>query len=148
MKGNVIAAGKTMGRLSKGDDLLKAIEDKCKALGVHFGEVRAIGAVSRARIGYYDQDNRRYTYLDFDQPMEIVSLIGNISIKDGEPFVHAHIALADNAGRAFGGHLAEGTTVFACEVAIEEGEPEEPFVREFDEETGLYLWPVKQERGD
>ena len=34
--------------------------------------------------------------------------------------VHAHVTLGDAEGRAFGGHLAAGTPVFACEFVIQE----------------------------
>ena len=75
--------------------------------------------------------------------MEILSLIGNISLKDDKPFVHAHITLADQEGRAWGGHLAEGTKVFAGEFVIQEYLTEKPLVRHLDEETGLFLWDQK-----
>jgi predicted DNA-binding protein with PD1-like motif len=44
------------------------------------------------------------------------------------------------AGRAFGGHLAAGAPVFACEFVIREGKSEKVYQRALDEETGLFLW--------
>lgn len=129
-----------MGRLDKGDDLLSALQEKCKELDVRQGEVRAIGAVARARIGYYDQSRRKYEFVDLSRPLEILSLVGNISLKDGDVFVHAHLVLGDEQGRAHGGHLAEGTEVFACEYVIQELLTEELLCRRMDEVTGLYLW--------
>jgi hypothetical protein len=79
---------------------------------------------------------------DLKKPMEILSLMGNVSLKDDKPFVHAHITLADARGVAMGGHLAEGTIVFACEFMIEEYISDRALVRYFDEKTGLFLWPV------
>jgi uncharacterized protein len=130
-----------MGRLAKGDDLLGALERRAGELGLKLGEVRALGAVSAARVGFYDQAARQYRYLDFREPLEIVALMGNVSLKDGKPFVHAHVTLADAQGRAWGGHLAAGTPVFACEFVLQEYESEESLVRGLDEETGLFLWP-------
>jgi len=52
--------------------------------------------------------------------MEISSCLGNISLKDGEIFVHAHVTLADKEGRVLGGHLAPGTIIFAAECRITE----------------------------
>ena len=60
-------------------------------------------------------------------------------MRDGNPFVHAHVTLADNAGHAYGGHLAPGTTIFACEFVLEVLS-ESVLERTFDETTGLYLW--------
>ncbi|MGQ9823863.1 MAG: PPC domain-containing DNA-binding protein [Desulfotomaculales bacterium] len=145
MKKEAKAARVIVGRLKKGDDLLEALTKECAASRIVLGEVRAIGAVSRARVGYYDQKSRLYRYLEFGEPMEILSLAGNISLKEGRPFVHAHVTLADGEGRACGGHLAEGTEVFACEFVIREYLSGEPFERAFDPETGLFLWPEKRE---
>jgi len=140
MKVTVAPGRKLMARLFKGDDLLPALEKLCGELDIRLGEVRAIGAVSRARFGYYHQAEQKYEFLELEKPLEIVSLIGNISLKDGRPMVHAHIVLADAKGAAYGGHLAEGTVIFACEVAIQEYLSGEPLVRQLDEDTGLFLW--------
>jgi len=132
-----------MGRLRHGADLLDEITGICTDRDIRLGRVEAIGAVTRARIGFYNQEKREYGYYNIDEPLEITNLTGNISIKDNSPFVHAHVTLADSTGRAYGGHLAQGTIVFACECVIEvlEGPA---FERGFDRETGLSLWSIKE----
>jgi predicted DNA-binding protein with PD1-like motif len=137
----VTAGRKIVGRLAKGEDLLAALEKVTREHGITLGEIQALGAVSQARLGYYGPTERQYHFLDLARPLEIISLIGNISLKDDKPMVHAHITLADQEGRAFGGHLAEGTLVFACEFAIQEYRSATPLVRQMDEPTGLFLWP-------
>ena len=112
----------------------------CQEMGITLGEVKAIGAVSRARVGYYHQDTRQYEWLDLNRHLEILALEGNISLNDGKPFVHAHVMLGDGEGRAYGGHLAEGTMVFAAEFVIQELKAERYLNRQMDEETGLFLW--------
>ena len=141
MKITVTPGRKIMGRLAKGEDLLAALSKVALEEDISLGEVRAIGAVSQARVGYYNQEERQYYFLDLERPLEIVSLIGNISLKDGEPMVHAHVTLSDGDGRAFGGHLADGTLVFACEFTIQEYQSVTPLVRQMDDPTGLFLWP-------
>jgi predicted DNA-binding protein with PD1-like motif len=137
----VTAGRKIVGRLAQGEELLAALEKLAREHGITLGEVRALGAVSQARLGYYNQAERQYYLIEMDRPLEIVSLIGNISLKDDKPIVHAHLTLADQDGRAFGGHLAEGTLVFACEFTIQEYRSAAPLVRRLDEPTGLFLWP-------
>jgi predicted DNA-binding protein with PD1-like motif len=132
---------KIMGRLPMGSDLLTSLEQHCADQDLKLGEVWAIGAVSRARVGYYKQAEQKYLFTDLNQPLEILSLVGNVSLKDGKPMVHAHVTLAAEDGRAFGGHLAPGTTVFACEFVIQEGKSEKVFQRQLDKDTGLFLWP-------
>jgi uncharacterized protein len=136
----VTEARKIMGRLKKGDDLLGALTTICQETGITLGEVKAIGAVSRARVGYYHQDTREYEWLDLPKPLEILALEGNISLKDGKPFVHAHVMLSDGEGRAYGGHLADGSIVFATEFVMQELKAEQSLNRQMDEETGLFLW--------
>jgi len=130
-----------LGRLAKGDDLLQTLEKFCREHHITLGEVRALGAVTKARVGFYNQEERKYYFLELAQPLEILALVGNISIRDGQPMVHAHVTLADREGRTFGGHLAAGTPVFACEFAIHEYQAEQTLSRQNDPETGLMLWP-------
>ena len=132
---------KIMGRLGFGCDLLEELNRVASERGIKLGRIEAFGAVQKARIGYYDQNARVYEFVEIDKAMEIVQLIGNISLKDGEPFVHAHITLADESGKTFGGHLAPGTILFACEFIIEALEGPD-FNRRFDGETGLPLWDL------
>lgn len=140
MKAEIKPVRKIMGRLAKDADLLGALEEQCRLHKITLGEVWAIGAVTKARIGYYQQDIQKYMFLDLDRPMEILTLIGNVSLKDGQIMVHAHITLSDEEGRAFGGHLAPGTPVFACEFVLQECQSEKVFQRQMDQETGLFLW--------
>lgn len=128
-----------IGKLSYGNDILEELTSISITNRITLGKIEAIGAVQKACVGFYDQATRKYRYINYDRPFEILNLTGNISIKDDKPFVHAHIVLADESGNAYGGHLAPGTITFACEYIIT------PFSgavlkREFDNTTGLYLW--------
>ena len=130
-----------MGKLTYGADLLEELTEVCRKEKVQLGRVEALGAVSRARLGFYNQQTREYQFFELDQPLEITKLVGNVSLKDGKPMVHAHVTLADEAGKAFGGHLAPGTIVFACEFILQAFEGP-TFERGFDEQTGLPLWKM------
>jgi len=128
-----------MGKLSYGGDLLEEITDICRKNNIQLGHIEALGAVQRARFGFYNQKKREYQFTILNKSLEITKLIGNISLKGGNPFVHAHITLADETGKVFGGHLAPGTLTFACEFILEAFEGP-TFKRSYDEETGLPLW--------
>jgi hypothetical protein len=79
--------------------------------------------------------------------MELLSLSGNISRKDGEVSIHGHITISSGLddGRAYGGHLIEGCVVFStCEVIIAEITGLE-MKRNIDSETRvLELYPQPQ----
>ena len=134
-------SGKYMGRLAGGEDLLEELKRVCSDHWVTMGRIEAIGAVERARLGYYDQEAREYRFNEIDQRLEIVSCIGNVSLLGEEALVHAHVVLADAGGRAFGGHLAPGTVLFAGEFFLEAFSGES-LRREPDEATGLPLWKL------
>ena len=130
-----------IGKLDYGSDLLGQLTFVCEKEKIHLGTVQAIGAVQKTRCGFYDQKKKEYNFFEIDEELEITSLLGNISIRDGKPMVHAHATFTDEKGNAFGGHLAEGTIVFACEFVIRALSGAD-YVREHDEQTGLPLWKM------
>ena len=132
-----------MGKLAHGADLLEEITKICIDQNICLGRIEALGAVKQARLGYYNQKDQEYHFFDLNQTLEITNLIGNISTKDGAPVVHAHVTLSDKDGHAYGGHLAPGTIVFACEVTIQILDGPK-FERGFDQETGLPLWKINK----
>ena len=127
------------GNLPHNSDLLKEITSFCKENNIRIGRFEAIGALQKANIGFYDNEKKDYCVNSFNRFFEIVNLNGNISIKDGEPFIHAHITLADENGKAFGGHLLEGNIVFVCELIIFVFDGDD-FIRKPDKDTGVFLW--------
>jgi len=125
-------------RLDYNSDIAESISAVCRSKKINSGIVYFIGAVKNATIGYYNQSKKKYKKIKINKPMEIVSGIGNISIKDKRPFLHAHISLSDERGRVTGGHLYSPTTVFACEAVIIKSRKQ--LVRVYDDKTGLFLW--------
>lgn len=128
-----------VGRLETGSDLVQEIERFCAEQGITAAQVTVIGAVRRARYAYYEQVDHRYRELESETHHEVVGFVGNISLREGRPFLHAHATFADADGATVGGHLLPGCVVFAGEVMIRElGDVS--LVRLHDEETGLALW--------
>ncbi len=132
--GRVIVA-----RLTHGADLLEEIGRVARESGVTLGSVSAIGAVASGRLAFYDQTAHTYDTFDIPEPLEVAALTGNVSFRDGEVFVHAHVTLSDPQGRTYAGHLVEGCPVFAGEAMITELDGA-PLHRGLDEVTGLALW--------
>ena len=129
-----------MGSLPNGTDLIEGFTDICEKEKIILGRVDAIGAVQKARFGYFNQQSREYQFFEKNSTLEILKCSGNISLNNDKPMVHAHVILADENGDAFGGHLAKGTIVFACEFIIQAFDNTVLFKRDFDSTTGLRLW--------
>lgn len=128
-------------RLSHDADLFTEIRDIFGRSGSRMGFFTAVGAVKSARIAFYDQNRKEYIETFLDGPAEILSCVGNISDIEGDVSVHAHITLGYADSSVRGGHLLEGTTIFACELfgVILEGDV---LHRKFDDITGLKLWDI------
>ena len=122
-------------------DLVLSMMELASREGIEAGTFTAIGALKRARLAYYDQCNRAYREIEIDSPHEMASCLGNISIKDGRPFAHVHVVLADEAGNTKAGHLSEGI-VFAAEVHLRSLEGPK-LEREYDQASGLSLWKAE-----
>jgi len=127
-------------RVPKGEDLLPWIENFCVENEIKTGWITGIGGVEKLVFGYFDKEKKQYVSLERNEFLEVLTLNGNVSLKDGKPFVHLHITCADESGEAFGGHLMPGTSVFIAEIKIEESD--EILGRKPDAETGLGLWEV------
>lgn len=91
-------------RLRRGSDLLKALQEYARTRRIAAGTVvSGVGCVTRARV----RDASGVTVRELNEPLEIVSLMGTLSVAR----THLHIALAREDLTVLGGHLMEGCIV-------------------------------------
>ena len=83
-------------------------------------------------------DNKFITSTDFNGEYELTGLIGNITIKENEPFVHIHTTISDEDCNAFGGHLFSAVVTATCEIMLTL--MKKTINRVECNEVGLYLW--------
>lgn len=114
--------------------ILKLCEDNC----INFAWINGIGAILNPEVGYFDVDKKDYVKKQFRGDYELTSLIGNVTHKEGNLFVHSHITFTDTSFRAYGGHLFDCKVAAAAEFIIFLGD--DMIVREYSDEVGLYLW--------
>jgi predicted DNA-binding protein with PD1-like motif len=126
-------------RLERGSDMLRSLNEAAAQLGIEAGTVQAIGAVSELAVAYFVQEKKQYHDIRFPEHLEIGSALGNVSLKDGAPFVHMHVTATRIDGRTVGGHLMEGTKVFLIEAYFRALDGPAP-VREQDDDIGLAVW--------
>lgn len=135
-----------LARLDHGAEIISQITDIARERKIRAAAISAIGALTRADLGFYDQAGREYLVRAVEEPVEIASCTGNISLLDGQPFVHAHAVLADSSGVTFAGHLVRGS-IFAAELFLQEL-PQQDLHRTPDSQTGLNLWTGEQNSGE
>lgn len=125
-------------RLKHDAEVVQSITELAKSKGIKAGSFTAIGALKRAELGYYDQRSHEYRKIKIESAYEMASCIGNVSLKDGEPFVHVHVVLSNEKGETKAGHLLEGI-IFAVEIHLRQLEGPK-LERKYDEVTELMLW--------
>ncbi len=126
------------GSLGKGVDIVERLSGIIQQNGITAGMVTGIGALSEAELGYFNAQTKSYEKKRFQENLEIVSLKGNISRKDGDIVPHLHAVLAKKDFSALGGHLFSGIVyAFEFEIIPFEGGS---LTRTYDDATGLFLW--------
>ena len=130
-------------RLEEGEDIFQTVSTFIINHNIVSGEIRGIGSLKQYSLGYYDGE--KYLANSEKEHVELVSLQGNISLKDGSPFPHMHAIISKKDGSCKGGHVMENNIVsYVVELIITEFK--EKVYRKEDEKTGLSLWDLPAEQ--
>lgn len=123
--------------LDEGDEVTHCLLDfsrEKRLSGAHF---TAIGAFQRAVLGYFEWEKREYRRNVFNRQLEVVSLIGDVALQNGEPKIHMHAVLGSDNADALGGHLLEGHVRPTLEIVLTETPAH--LRRQYDERAGTAL---------
>jgi hypothetical protein len=112
------APSTTILRIDRGEDVVETITKFCVKEGIVNAYFSGIGAVETLTCGYYNLDEKQYHFKDYAEPLEVVSLSGNVILRDGKPFVHVHGVFTDTENRVFGGHIVEMKVHVVLEVML------------------------------
>ena len=105
------------------------------------GWINGIGAIYDIEIGYFDVNKKDYVKKKFKGHYELISLLGNISIKDGNKFIHTHISFCGTDYKVIGGHLFDAQIAAAGEFIIDASNLK--IERKYNQDIGLHLWCMK-----
>ncbi|MFC5862119.1 PPC domain-containing DNA-binding protein [Acidicapsa dinghuensis] len=124
--------------LDTGDEILAALKSVAGVEHLAASSFKAIGALSAVELGWFNWTTKKYeTAVNLQEQVELLSLIGDIALKDGEPQVHAHLVIGRQDGSAHGGHLLSATVRPTCEIVITESPKH--LQKEIDPESGIAL---------
>jgi uncharacterized protein len=121
----------------KGDEFISRLTSLAKEKALRGSHFNGIGAFRDVVLGYFDRDKRDYRKISMQEQVEVLSLVGDIALKDGAPQVHAHVVVGKSDGTAHGGHLLEAHVWPTLEVILTESPKH--LCRKIDAETGLAL---------
>ncbi len=127
-------------RIEKGEEILEQLTLLCEKENILTGEITGIGASNKVEIGLFNTITKEYKTTVKEGMFEITSLVGNISRKDGNVYLHCHINFSDESLNVMGGHLVKCYISATGEIIITvlHGNVE----RRFDSEIGLNLFDL------
>lgn len=104
-----------------GDELASGLQKFAEEQKLSDASFKAVGGLSSARLGWFNWEMKKFEpSVTLDEQVELLSLIGDVALKDGKPVVHAHAVIGKRDGTAHGGHLLEGRIRPTCEVVLTE----------------------------
>ena len=121
----------------KGDEAFSGLTDFAKQYNVTAAHFTAIGALSSAKVAWFDPARKMYKQISIDSQVEVLSMIGDIALYNGKPAVHTHMVVGFPDGSTRGGHVLEAYVSPTLEVMVTV-EPKAMHKR-FDPETDLTL---------
>ena len=124
-------------RLDRGEKIIENLRNFCIKNRIRCGYFSGIGALGEVDLAHYIVENKKYTTKTLKQPLEIVSMTGNIAAMDNEVYLHCHITLSDEKMSAIAGHLKEGRISATCEIVLVKLNSR--VNRKYDDTAGLNL---------
>ena len=120
------------------DELAEGLKEFATEQKLASANFKAIGALSFVKLGWLNWQTKQYEPSVFlDEQVELLSLIGDVALKDGEPQIHAHAVVGKRDGTAHGGHLLQAHVRPTCELVLTESPTH--LTKEFDAAAGIPL---------
>lgn len=138
-----------VGRVHRGRRLQDALAELAAEHRLTAGWFSGLGAFEWVDVTEYCQSTRKYEEAHRFERCELLSMVGNLSIKEGEPFWHLHATVSRREGGqevVYGGHVVDAQ-IFALEFRVECLDGVQ-LMRSLDEPTGLQLWADTNEQSD
>jgi predicted DNA-binding protein with PD1-like motif len=120
-----------------GDEVISGLTAFAKEHRLEASDFTALGAFSSALLGFFEVETKEYRQIPVEEQVEVLTLVGNITLDAGEPKVHAHVVLGCADGAARGGHLLEGWARPTLELILSESPVQ--LRRRYDAASGLAL---------
>ena len=113
---------------------LKKFAQDHKLEASHFS---GIGAFSDITLGFFNLATKDYNRIQLNEQVEVLSLLGNVTLEEEKTKIHAHVVLGKSDGTAHGGHLIQAHVRPTLELIVEESP--EHLRRKFNAQVGLAL---------
>ena len=126
-------------RLDPGEEIVASLTRLVEQEQVQLGSVTAIGAANDVTIGIFSTQEKQYHARRYQGDYEISALVGNVTRKEGEPYLHLHITIGNPVtGEVHAGHLTSATISATLELFLQVWDGQ--VGREFSNQVGLNLF--------
>lgn len=125
-------------RLDPGEEIVASLTKLVEREQIQLGTVSALGAANDVTIGIFNTGEKKYYARRYQGDYEISALVGNVTRKNGEPYLHLHITIGNPVtGAVHAGHLSSATISATLELFLQvwDGRVD----RRFSETVGLNL---------
>jgi hypothetical protein len=121
----------------RGEQVMGPLLDFLRAESVSAARLSGIGALESVTVGYFDWESKEYEQHRLNGQVELLSLTGDVALRDGAPQVHAHVVVGRRDTTTRGGHLIDATVRPTLELIVEDAPAH--LRKQIDSETGLAL---------
>jgi predicted DNA-binding protein with PD1-like motif len=104
--------------LEQGEDIVEQVTAIAQQQNGKFGTVSGIGACQGVELNFYNLETQTYEKRAVKEPLELISLLGNISHVDDKPFAHLHATFGTNQYQTLSGHLTKAIVSATAEIVI------------------------------
>ncbi len=135
-------------RIDKGEELCAMLLELAEKEDIRMAGVTGIGASGDVTLGVFNPRIKEYKSVRYEGDYEIASVTGNLSRRDGKPYLHLHAVIGDPtrkfewhhnpSGVTYSGHLNAAVISATCELVIDVIDGE--VGRKFSDEVGLNLY--------
>jgi hypothetical protein len=102
----------------EGDEAFSGLLEFAQRYKVTSAHFTAIGAVSRATLGWFDSQRTAYKKIPVESQHEVIGMSGDIAMYQGKPVVHTHMVLGAADGTTRGGHVLAAYVSPTLEVMV------------------------------
>jgi hypothetical protein len=102
----------------EGDEAFSGLLEFAQRYKVTSAHFTAIGAVSRATLGWFDSQRKAYKKIPVESQHEVIGMSGDIAMYQGKPVVHTHMVLGAADGTTRGGHVLAAYVSPTLEVMV------------------------------
>lgn len=135
-------------RLDRGEEVCAKLLELAEREDIKLASVSGIGASGDVTLGVFNPRIKEYKSVRYEGDYEIASVTGNLSRRDGKPYLHLHAVIGDPtrkfewhhnpSGVTYSGHLNAAVISATCELVIDVIDGE--VGRKFSDDIGLNLY--------